>query len=84
MATKTKVCVEYRGGESRYSNKAVDYMLAVIPTEEKDIELYAELEALEDENGNYLKLKSMILDDAKEMGIDFKILEFPYDGQEGF
>lgn len=39
----TKIEVLYSGGQSRYSNEGVDYMLARVPSSDGDmIELYAE------------------------------------------
>lgn len=66
--------VFYGGGESRYnSGVAVDYMLAQID----DVELYAELEAVEDdEDANYDALKAEITTQAKDAGIDVNEIEF--------
>jgi hypothetical protein len=71
-----KVKVEYKGGQSRYGNDAVDYMLAVVD----DIELYAELPPVDgDETGTYDDLKAEIITQAKNHGIDVNRLEFLYD-----
>lgn len=59
----------FEGGESRSNPQtACDYMIARV----RDIELYAELPALdEDECGNYDELLAAIIDQAKENGIEY-------------
>jgi len=90
---KTKVHVEYKAGESRYSNKAVDWMLAVVPIYEDgvhvdDVELYAEAENetwneeegyFEDERATFEELKVEIFDQAEEKGIDLSQYELIYE-----
>lgn len=90
---KIKVRVEYKAGESRYSNKAVDWMLAVVPIYEDgvhvdDVELYAEAENetwnedegyFEDERATFEELKAEILDQAEEKGIDLSQYELEYE-----
>lgn len=98
--------VMYQGGESRYSNKGIDFMLANVEDEDGgEFELYAERDPLdyiseEDheaiENGEvemedlrgkyhdfdavtYNDLKSDIISQAKENGINPDDLEFFYD-----
>lgn len=93
MGKKIKVRVEYKGGESRYSTKAVDWMLAVVPIYEDgvhvdDVELYAEAENAtwnedagyyEDERATFEALKAEILDQAEEKGIDLSQYELEYE-----
>lgn len=68
--------VEYSGGESRENpEQAVDYMMVRI----KGTELYAELPAAEEENGNYEDLKDMIIDQADSIGYHKDMLRFWYD-----
>lgn len=67
--------VIYQGGQSRHGVHAVDYMLVNVD----GVELYAELIATDDENGNYNALKSEILEQAKAKGIDSSELQFWYD-----
>lgn len=74
MAQKIKV--DYQAGESRFSTKAVDWMMAVVPTDDEDIELYAESEPGEDELSTHDELKAEIIAQAKAHGIDPEILEF--------
>jgi hypothetical protein len=90
---KVKVRVEYKAGESRYSNKAVDWMLAVVPIYEDgvhvdDVELYAEAENptwdedggyYEDERATFEELKAEIFDQAEEKGIDLSQYELIYE-----
>lgn len=74
MAQKIKV--DYQSGEGRFSTTTVDWMMAVVPTEEEDIELYAEAEPGEDELSTHDGLKAEIIAQAKAHGISPKILEF--------
>lgn len=69
MATINTLDVIFEGGESRNKPQtACDYMIAHVG----DIELYAELPALdEDECGNYDELLAAIIDQAKENGIEY-------------
>ena len=85
---KIKVRVEYKAGESRYSNKAVDWMLAVVPIYKDgvhvdDVELYAESENPtwneEDERATFESLKAEIFDQAEEKGIDLSQYELIYE-----
>lgn len=74
---KEKIKVEYMGGESKENpGMAVDYMLAIAEMDGKEVELYAEEKAKEDEDANYNNLKSEILAQAKEAGIAEDELEF--------
>lgn len=64
-----KVLVEFCGGESRKSNKAVNYMLVMV----NGVELYAEIEVPEDSDDpffGYNELESKILEQAIGKGID--------------
>ena len=77
-----KYKVNYQGGESRYSNAAVDYMIVKVPDPENEdemIELYTEREAFTDECYTYDDLKAEIVSQARENGIDPEILVFYYD-----
>lgn len=77
-----KYKVNYQGGESRYSNAAVDYMIVKVPDPENEdemIELYAEREAFTDECYTYDDLKAEIINQAHDNGIDPEILVFYYD-----
>ena len=86
-----KYKVNYQGGESRYSDAAVDYMLVEVPNPEDEdemIELYAEMEnptwdededAFADESYTYDDLKAEIFSQARENGIDPEILVFYHD-----
>jgi len=90
---KVKVRVEYKAGESRYSNKVVDWMFAVVPIYENgvhvdDVELYAEAENptwdeeegyFEDERATFEGLKAEIFDQAEEKGIDLSQYELIYE-----
>lgn len=78
-----RVHVTYQGGESRYSENGVDFMLAVVD----GVELYAEAdpddygygEAGYDETATYDDMKAAILGQAAEHGIPAIKLEFEYD-----
>ena len=77
-----KYKVNYQGGESRYSNAAVDYMIVKVPDPENEdemIELYTEREAFTDECYTYDDLKAEIVSQARENGVDPEILVFYYD-----
>lgn len=86
---KGKIYVIYQAGESRYSNKGVDYMFAQFENEAgEEVELYAEAEnltwneekeILEDESATYDELKAEILEQAVEHGIPESDLVFWYD-----
>jgi len=90
---KVKVRVEYKAGESRYSSKVVDWMLAVVPIYEDgvhvdDVELYAEAENptwdedggyYEDERATFEELKAEIFDQAEKKGIDLSQYELIYE-----
>jgi hypothetical protein len=90
---KIKVYVEYKLGPSRYSNKPVDWMLAVVPIYKDgvhvdDVELYAEAENptwneeegyFEDERATFEALKAEIFDQAEEKGIDLSRYELIYE-----
>lgn len=72
-----KYKVNYQGGESRYSNAAVDYMIVKVPDPENEdemIELYAEME-----NPTFDDLKAEIISQAEDNGIDPETLVFYYD-----
>ena len=83
--------VNYQGGESRYSNAEIDYMIVEVPDPENEdemIELYAEMEnptwdeeteAFTDECYTYDDLKAEIVSQARENGIDPETLVFYYD-----
>lgn len=78
----TKCKVNYQGGESRYSDAAVDYMIVKVPDPENEgemIELYAEMEAFTDECYTHDALKAEIISQAKDNGIDPETLVFYYD-----
>lgn len=78
-----KYKVTYQGGEGRYTNEAVDWMMVAIETDDEPIELYAEREMIEgDETANYDDLKADILRQAEENGIDKDSLIFWFD-EEG-
>lgn len=71
-----KFFVEYDGGQSRYSDCGIDYMLADVD----GVELYAEAEPHEDdETGTYDELKAAILEQAAENGIAAESLKFWFD-----
>lgn len=75
-----KYKVTYQGGEGRYTNEAVDWMMVTIETDDEPIELYAEREMIEgDETANYDDLKADILRQAEENGIDKNSLVFWFD-----
>lgn len=80
-----KTSVEFCGGQSRYSEKAVNYMLAHITNEkEEEVELYAEYEPTDaeyaaDECAGYDRLREEITAQAKAHGIAPEALEFYYD-----
>lgn len=78
-----KIEVRYEGGEARmpkYFGQAVDYMLAIVPVEDDEIELYAEAEPVEDDEcGTYDDLKAEILRQAEAAGIDAATLKFHFD-----
>lgn len=75
-----KYKVDYQGGEGRYTNEAVDWMMVTIETDDEPIELYAEREMVEgDETANYDDLKADILCQAEENGIDKNSLVFWFD-----
>lgn len=75
-----KYKVTYQGGEGRYTNEAVDWMMVTIETDDEQIELYAEREMIEgDETANYDDLKADILRQAEENGIDKNSLVFWFD-----
>lgn len=86
----TKYEVEYQAGESRMEpGVGVDYMLVNIPTEDDDIELYAEYctdygdePTAEQEVSSYKALKQEIIAEAVEKGIDPSCLKFWYDDEE--
>lgn len=71
------VSVEFSGGESRKSNEAVNYMLAVVD----GVELYAEssVPAECDDEYGYDDLKAQILRQAEKQHIDFNSLIFWFD-----
>lgn len=72
----TRYIVRYEGGESRYSNAGIDYMLADV----EGVELYAEAKPVDgDECGTYDELKAAILEQAAAHGIPAELLVFPYD-----
>ena len=73
-----KIKVDYQGGESRVKpGMAVDYMLAVAKVDGKDVELYAELDAVEgDEDANFDALKADIMELAQEMGLTSEDFSF--------
>lgn len=72
----TRYVVRYEGGESRYSNAGIDYMLAEV----EGVELYAEAKPVDgDEYGTYDELKAAILEQAAAHGIPAELLFFPYD-----
>lgn len=77
-----KINVNYQSGEGRDIRGGVDYMLAVVD----DVELYAEAAITEEtdeaENARYTFLRSEILRQAEEAGIDADRLAFWWDGQE--
>lgn len=74
--TATRYVVRYEGGESRYSNAGIDYMLAEV----EGVELYAEAKPVDgDEWGTYDELKAAILEQATEHGIPAELLVFPSD-----
>ena len=67
--------VNFYGGESRFSEKAVNYMLA----DARGIELHAEIEIpddVDDEFYGYDELKKEILAQAIDKEIDIKQLNF--------
>lgn len=69
------VKVNFYGGESRFSEKIVNYMLA----DARGIELYAEIEVpddVDDEFYGYDELKKEILAQAIDKEIDIKQLNF--------
>ena len=70
--------VEYEGGESRYSDKAVDYMLVKVNHDKGYlVELYAEADPVDgDETATFSDLKAEILRQAADHGIDPRGLEF--------
>lgn len=78
---KEKTLVEYGAGQSRYTDKAVDYMLVEID----GVELYAEREISEDEyfeeleEARYNELVNDIAYQAEQNGIDVNRLSFWYD-----
>lgn len=75
-----KVHVRYEGGQSRYSDRGIDYMLAVVD----GVELYAEADPDDygygepgyEETATYDDLKAAILGQAAEHGIPAIKLEF--------
>ena len=70
--------VEFNGGQGRKTDAAVNYMLAEID----GVELYAEMEILEDANPDeygYDELKDEIIAQAKENDIDESLLKFWWD-----
>lgn len=73
-----KLYVEYRGGESRYSDEEVDYMLAEYEDDDgEEQELYAEaIPDMSDERGTEKELKEEIERQAKEAGIPLNDLYF--------
>ena len=80
-----KASVEFSGGQSRYSERGVNYMLAHITNEkEEEVELYAECEPTDaeyaaDECAGYDRLREEITAQAKAHGIAPEALEFYYD-----
>lgn len=78
---KEKTLVEYSAGQSRHTDKAVDYMLVEID----GVELYAEREISEDEyfeeleEARYNELVNDIAYQAEQNGIDVNRLSFWYD-----
>lgn len=90
---KIKVRVEYKAGESRYSKKPVDWMLALVPIYEDgvhvdDVELYAEAENptwnedggyYEDERATFEALRGDIVAQALELGIDLSQYELEFE-----
>ena len=70
--------VTFDGGQGRYADNAVNYMLADVD----GVELYAELEIPDDADPDeygYNELKEEIISQAKERGIDVGRLEFWWD-----
>jgi hypothetical protein len=87
-----EILVGYGSGESRSSRDGIDYMIAVVDEDELYAEIKPEIpaEALDDEGhiragscfdetATYEPLKKMILEQARERGIDEKRLAFMYD-----
>lgn len=80
-----KASVEFSGGQSRYSEESVNYMLAYVTNAEgEEIELYAEYEPtheeyVADECAGYDRLREEITAQAKAHGIAPEALEFLYD-----
>ena len=79
-----KTNVEFCGGQSRYSERGVNYMLAHITNAEgEEVELYAEYEPTDaeyaaDECAGYDRLREEITAQAKAHGIAPEALEFCY------
>ena len=73
--------VRYECGEARMNpGQAVDYMLAMVPVEDGEVELYAEAEPVEDDEcGTYDDLKAEILRQAEKAGINVETLKFHFD-----
>ena len=75
---KSMIKVTFDGGQGRYADNAVNYMLADVD----GVELYAELEIPDDADPDeygYNELKEEIISQAKERGIDVGRLEFWWD-----
>jgi len=73
--------VEYKAGESRYSNRAVDYMMChAVNRLGDEVTLYAECVPTESETGTYDDLKEAIIEQAEAQQVDRSELAFFYDG----
>ena len=78
----SRIEVEYKSGEGRMINEAVDYMWAEVPYDGDVIELYAEMAPVDDdETGTYDALVAEIVAQAADYGIDADSLAFYYDGE---
>ena len=72
----SRITVEYKGGQGRHGQGAVDYMLVEVDC----IELYVEATPIEgDETATYDGLRAAIVEQAKRHGIDPARLRFQYD-----
>ena len=75
---KSMIKVTFDGGQGRYTDNAVNYMLADVG----GVELYAEVEIPDDANPDeygYDELKEEIISQAKEHDIDVNQLKFWWD-----
>ena len=68
--------IEYMAGMARDGNGAVYYMLGYVMTEERVIELYAELPASYHYETAYNVLREKILEQAVKQGVDVDSLVF--------